>query len=29
MLHAYDYIILSNINAKQVVAVVQGATRIF
>lgn len=29
ILHAYDYINLSNINAKQVVAVIQGATGIF
>lgn len=26
ILHAYDYINLSNVNAKQVVAVIQGAT---
>lgn len=29
ILHAYDYINLSNVNAKQVVAVIQGATGIF
>lgn len=29
ILHEYDYINLSNVNAKQVVAVIQGATGIF
>lgn len=29
ILHAYDYINLSNVNAKQVVAVIQGATGIY
>lgn len=29
ILHAYDYINLSNVNAKQVVAVIQGVTGIY